>query len=357
MQVKSMPNPVAPGSTHTQTFQTGSGIKPEVRAKVIEMIQKGNPAPQAQEHPVKNPNQISPEEISAINPPTQEVAENTVSSVEAPESQPETTPTQEDPTVTKKFAQLARQERLFRQKAQQQAQALKAKEAELTAKEAAIKAKETEYNQGYISKDQLRKETLRILAEAGVSYDDLTQQILNHAPPDPRMEATVNTLRAEIDNLKAELKKSSDTATQRDQDTRRAAERQILMDAQQLVKSNPIAYEAINRIGERGVREIQRLITRTYDRDGYVMSVDEAADAVENYLVDENFNMANSVSKIKRRLTQAGQPEVNKKTSQSQQTQQPGQTGMKTLTNQASSSRKLSSRERAMLAFKGEPVR
>ena len=93
-------------------------------------------------------------------------------------------------------------------------------------------------------------------------------------------------------------------------------------------------------------KKVVRLITQTYDKDGVLMTVEQAADEVENYLVEENYSMASKISKIKKRLQESATTE---KTGQTQQTQR-----MNTLTNASASTRKLSSKERAILAFKGQ---
>jgi hypothetical protein len=328
-----------------------NGTPESVRtAKAVAAFNSGkssyDKAEPAQEHPVANPNQVSVEELSAIQPKVSEVQDNPTPVEATPEPKEE-----RDPALSRQFAQLARQERQQRQKFQQQQQALRAKEAELQAKEQALKTKEVEYSQGYISKDQLKKDTLAILADSGVSWDDLTQQIVNHQPPDPRTDATVRRLEAKIASLEAKQEENAKQATEQQQNQYKAALRQIELDTADLIKGNPVAYEAINKIGRRGVREVVRLIEDTYNKDGVLMTVEQASDEVENYLVEENYNMASSISKIKRRLAEAGQPKANeKKTAESQQTQP----GMKTLTNAAASSRKLTAKERAILAFKGE---
>jgi hypothetical protein len=71
---------------------------------------------------------------------------------------------------------------------------------------------------------------------------------------------------------------------------------------------------------------------------------------VEDYLVDEAVKLAN-IGKIKKRLSTA--PAVPAKTEKQTPTNKQPQT-MKTLTNATASTRQLSARERALLAFKGE---
>lgn len=350
MKVLPVTSPHAmPGGQTMSTSQYPSDAAKASRQRAIEIMQ-GKSAPttgNAQETAVANPNAISAEELSAIKPPTPDLAETSVQ--EPTEIDKPTDKETQDPNLRRQFAQLARQERQIRLKAQQQAQELQKQKEAFELEKKQWQDKQSDYEKNYLPRQGLKDNTLQALAEAGVSYDDLTQQILNQAPPNPQMEAYVKKLEAKITALEQgvnEQKKSQETAQQ---EQRKAAERQIEVDATDLIRSNPVAYEAINQLGKRGILEVKRLITQTYDKDGVLMTVEQAADEVENYLVEENFNMASRISKIKRRLQ--GNVTTEKTGEESKQTQP---ASMKTLTNASASSRRLTARERAILAFKNE---
>jgi hypothetical protein len=333
-------------------------------ARAVEAFNRvGQQAPtrgQAQEHPVADANNISAEELSAIRPPTQDNGSTVEESPDqtAQEAAPEETPAAAPPKpadtpLSRQYAQLARQERALRAKAQQQDQALKAREAALQAREADLTTKDQTYSKGYIQQERLQKDTLTALAEAGVPFEKVYEQLTEHligTPVDPRVNAEMARLKAEIADLKSANDNSRKSYEQQQQSSYQQALKQIEMDARSLVKSDPATYEAISKTGT--VREVVKLIEETYKKDGRLMSVEEAANEIENYLVEENYGMATRIEKIKRRITQAGQP----KPSDAKTPTQKGQTqpGMKTLTNAAASSRKLSAKERAILAFKGE---
>lgn len=329
------------------------------RAAAIKAFQQGRssydaPAPtpstvQAQETPVANPNNISPEELSAVKPQAQETEVTPDISTQSEATPEPVKPEPKDPALSRQFAQLARQERQIRMKAQQQAQELQRQKEAFELEKKAWTEKQTDYEKNYVSRQVVKDNTLQALAEAGVSYDDLTQQILNQAPPNPQMEAYVKRLEAQINELKGGLDEQKKQQVTAQQEQRKAAERQIEVDATDLIRSNPVAYEAISQLGKRGIQEVKRLITQTYDKDGILMTVEQAADEVENYLVEENYNMASRISKIKKRLQ--GQDTQGKTATETKQTQP---APMKTLTNASASTRKLSAKERAILAFKGE---
>ena len=307
---------------------------------------------QAQATPVANPSNVSVEELSALNVPStpaQEEASDNPTPVEDSPATSEPEAKKEDPALSRQFAQLARQERQLRIKAQQQKAAFDAKEAELKAREAALgQAPKFDPNE-YIPKARLKQEALTVLAEEGISYDELTNQIISRQPVDPQLQAHINRLEAKLAAMEKQAEQSQKSYTEQQQQAYQAAVKQIEMDARSLVKTDPVTYEAIAKTGS--VKDVVDLIVKTHEKTGVVISVEEAAQEVENYLVEEGFNVSTRIDKIKRRIQQAGQPKGSTQQTQAKPQTQPS---MKTLTNAAASTRKLSAKERAILAFKGE---
>jgi uncharacterized protein YukE len=333
-----------------------NGTPEHVRtARAIEAFNRANSpvAPtqgQQQEHPVQNASNVAVEELGALKQTTEEPARDDNTPVEDSPAGPEPEAKKEDPALSRQFAQLARQERQLRVKAQQQKAALDAREADLKAREAALGQQPSFDPKEYIPRSRIKQEALTVLAEEGIDYNELTQQVLNQQPVDARTQATINELKAQIAELKQSTKQSQDSYQEQQKQAYQAAVKQIEMDARSLVKGDPAEFEAIAKTGS--VKDVVDLIVKTHEKTGVVMSVEEAAREVENYLVEEGFNVSTRIEKIKRRIQQAAQPKGSPQQSQAKpQTQSPG---MKTLTNAASSTRKLSARERALLAFKGE---
>jgi hypothetical protein len=89
------------------------------------------------------------------------------------------------------------------------------------------------------------------------------------------------------------------------------------------------------------------LIERTFKQYGVLLSVEDAAKQVEDYLVEEAFKLT-KLKKIQQRLAPAQKP-VEAKLEPQKQPQT-----LKTLTNAVSSSGRVSVRERAIAAFKGQ---
>lgn len=326
--------------------------------RAVDAFKKGQPlkaaqAPtqgQLQEYPVADANNISAEELSAIHTqPTESLEEPDNTAI--PEDTPVEEKPKEDPALSRQFAQLARQERALRAKQQQLDQAHKARLSELEAREKALEGKSSFNPDEYISKARLRQNALDVLEAEGITnYEQLTERAVSRVPVDPVLQATIDKLNAKIAEMEAKTSTVEKSWQDQQVNARAAAERQIEQDAIALIKNNPEEYEAISKTGT--VKQIKKLIVDTFDKDGRLMTVEEAATEVENYLVEENYRMATNIDKIKKRMAQANASSGNsdvKTQAQNKQTQ-----GMKTLTNAASSSRQLSAKERAILAFKGE---
>lgn len=355
------PHQIIPsGNNHTSSAK-------DTRAAVVAKIEAMRgimPAPgahaQPPQSPVHNQNAVSVEELGAIQTPPQidsmtssESQETAPPEATTPEATPETPAekTQVDPALSRQFAQLARQEKALRA----QAQAIKAKETALAAREAELAAKtapQAPDMTNYIDKNRFKTDPLSVLEETGLSYDELTQQLINRQPTDPRVTSTIQRLEAKIASLEEQNKTAQKSQVESQQQAYNAAVKQIKMDAISLVKSDP-SFETIKATGS--IDDVVELITETYNKDGILLTVEDAAQQVEDYLVEEYTKLA-KIDKIQKRLQAANsnkQPATTVKQTQPPKTQTQPQT-MKTLTNNTSSSRKLTAKERAILAFKGE---
>ncbi len=306
-----------------------------------------------QDTPVQNPSQIAPEEMSAIAPQPPEIKEE-IPSQEAKSDNIEQSPpkeaTKDEAPLSAQYAQLARKEKALQARMQdfkRQQAAFKA--AQDASKPVASPATSEQPDlSGYISKDQLKSNLWQTLGEMGITYDEVTQQALN-APS--QTDVALQQLQAKYDKeIKAirdeqeQFKKASaEQQTQAYQD----AINQIRNEAKRLVDSDD-SYEAIKASGS--VDDVVELIEQTWKADKIVMSVEEAAQEVENYLVDEYLKLAN-LKKIQSRLKTSAAPTIPQK----QPTDQPKQPQQaKTLTNGMGSTRPLTAKERAVLAFKGQ---
>jgi len=287
----------------------------------------------------------APAPVATSTPSADPVTAPAEAQADAP--QVETKPA-EDKSLSAQYNVLARRERALRAKAQQQDQALKAREAALAAKEAELQAKAKEYETGYVPKARLKSETLSVLAEEGLSYDELTQQILNQPQTDPRVSAHIQRLEQQIRRLEQANEESAKAQTSAQEQQYQAAVKQIKADVTRLVSSDP-TFETVK--ATNSISDVVELIEKTYREDGVLLSVEEAAQEVEDYLVDEALKLA-KLNKVRTRLNPPVATESKANTQQPVQPKQPQP--IKTLTNATGSTRQMTARERAVLAFKGE---
>lgn len=315
----------------------------DARARAIAKMTVAPPVPQ-------NQNQVSPEETIQSSQRQNLTTENVDESAASPESEdtPQSAPVKE-PSVSSQFAALARREKALRAQAQQQDQAQKSREAAFAAKEAEMQAKLAAYEQGYVSKDRLKADLLGTLTEQGVSYDDITQQFLNSQNPlDPRVQSLLQKQEAKIAALEAKLTEGEEQSKTSQAEQYQSAIKQITEDTKKLIYTDP-EFEMVKTTGS--VKDVVELIERTFNEKGTLLTIEDAARQVEDYLTEQALKLSKT-GKIQKKLAPVAPkpltPEQKPQSTQSQQ--QP----VKTLTNSISSSRQLSAKERAILAFKGE---
>lgn len=340
MKIVPMAAPVGVPTIGRGSPASGQSGDQAFREKAIAMM--------TQTTPVQNPNQVAPEEMSAIIPPSNQGQSDTSEAPAVDTAQaPSEAPKAKEDQLSTQYAILARKEKALRAKIQAQEGELRAKEAAIQAREQAIAAKDTEYQSRYISKDRLNTDTWNVLAEAGLTYDQLTQLALNPPPAEnPAQKAALAKLQAEILELKNAQDQSKKTFENQQAQSYQQALNQIRIETRNLVSSDP-AFETIK--ATNSVSDVVELIEKTFKLEGVLLSVEEAAQAVEDHLVDEAVKYS-QLNKVQQRL--------QARTSTSQQAQKPQQNAqqqtMKTLTNSVTSTRKLSARDRAIAAFKGE---
>jgi hypothetical protein len=151
---------------------------------------------------------------------------------------------------------------------------------DLKAREDALKQREADL----IPKSRLTSETLKVLAEAGITPDKLvelqTRQAESLSPQELREQ-----LKAEI---KAELQAEVRTElSERDTQAYDAVKQQIRMDAMLLADSDP-NYGIIK--SENLVSDVVNLITAVFDEEGIALDVDEAARAVKGKFIERETN-------------------------------------------------------------------
>ncbi len=340
------------GPVHTPiTTQSSSAQAARERA----IAKMAPPAPTPQQQPqstlVQDPSRVSPEEMTALSPTNQSTDSVQDTTTEAQTDATEVNPAEPaapkaDP-LSPHYAQLARKEKALRLKAQTQEAQFKAREDALKAREAALEGKSQFDESKYIPRERVKADTLAVLAEEGVSYDEITQSYLNQSQADAATKAHIQRLEAQINKqAQAQEKAQKDYADQQTKAYDQAVN-QIRSDVKQLVASNP-DFEVVH--GTDSIEDVVDLIKRTFEKDGVLLSIEDAAKEVEDYLVEESMKIA-KLKKIQQKL----QVKPAAPASPTQQSKDSGQRGpVTTLTNSVTASRKLSTRERAVAAFEGK---
>lgn len=345
---------VAPKAAPTSDNQPSQAAQ-DARARAIAKLTGGQASQQSQATPVANPNSVSPEEFGALAATKRTEATQSPVSEASPEGQKDNVEASSDaaPSEVKKeeplspqFAMLARKEKALRAKVE----AFKQQEATLQAREEAIKAKEAEFgtNDAYVSKEALLADPVGLLNSLGLSYDQLTEQVMSRPALDPTVKSLIDDLKSEIKTLRDG--QENQTKSQKEQQTQayQQAVKQLKAEATQLVSSDA-AFETIKETGS--VDDVVELIEATYREDGYLMTVEDAAKAVEEHLIEEALKLS-KLKKIQQRLqpAKAAEPAPAKEQAAAPQQSQPA----KTLTNAMGTQRKMTARERAILAFEGK---
>lgn len=252
----------------------------------------------------------------------------------------EVPPTPEAPKpedqISPKFAALARKEKALRDEFQK-----------LKVEQEAFKTKQTEYETGYIPRAKLaeraKQDALGILTELGITPDEFTQQLLNSNPQDH----VTRKLEAQIKALEDRLNQTVSKADEQQSKAYDQALNQIRNEAKVLIDSNP-DFETIK--DTNSTEAVVELIRDTFDKDGTLLSVEEAAKEVEEYLLEQGIKMA-QFRKVKEKLSQPVETPAPKQII-------PEKQPMKTLTNAVSASSKplgrKERRERAIMAFQGK---
>jgi hypothetical protein len=253
--------------------------------------------------------------------------------------------------ITQQQAEIyARKEKALLSRAKQ----LKQQEADLKAREA-----------GMVSRDRLKQSPLEVLAELGIQPHEVAQSLLNAPQPLSKAEVELETLKQEIAALKAQRIEDSEGSVAQ-------ALQQIRTDTKELVARDP-RFETIQATGQQ--EEVVTLIKAVFDKEGTVLSVEEAARLIEEQLEQDEFKRferLSRLSKIQKRLKpqpaaegsaplQAGNPRSPETKPSYRTRSMPAKITprdprpikqVRTLTNSlTSSTRELSSRERAILAF------
>lgn len=311
-----------------------------------------NKAPQL---PVNDPNHVTPEELGSLKvaEKKEEIAEQIGQNTNAEASPAEETPkvaeaAPEETPLSAQYAQLARKEKAMRQEAQR----LKAERQALENERNALKTPPPPvYDPNkHIDRQRLIEDPLNTLADLGLTYDQLVQAQLNAPSPESmQLNRTIKALETKIAQLEEGQNKTNKSFEEQQQNSYKQALNQIGQEAKKLIYTDP-NFETIK--ATNNVKEVVKLIEDTWKEEGRLMTVEEACDEVENYLVEEATKIA-QLKKIQSRLKPAAVPasEPAKRPAEVKDTKKQ----QTTLTNSMTTARNYTAKERAILAAQYGP--
>jgi hypothetical protein len=334
-------NPIHKGSYDSQQSQ-------DARSRAIAKLSGASQAAPAQSGtPPMDATTIQQAQSSGGQPHLNEAPQvsEAPAAAPAPAAEPKT-----DDSMSQHYAILARKEKALRAKAYAQEQAYLAKEKAMKEQEDAWKAKDAQYQSQYIPRDRLSQDPMAVLNEAGISYEKLTEMLLN--PQQASSNAEFMRYQQKMDGELKAIREQNEQFRKSQEEAQANQYKQALVqiqrDVQREVEANP-AFEMIKETGS--TKDVVDLIERVYKRDGYVMDNEEACRLVEEDLMLEAEKIF-KINKLKSKFQQAASAPAPVAKSGTQSQQQPQ--GMKTLTNSVASSGKMSARDRAIARMKGQ---
>lgn len=178
---------------------------------------------------------------------------------------------------------------------------------------------------------RIKSQPLSVLQELGVTYDQLTQEIL----------ASQQTVTPEIQALKAEIQALKEGVDKTLTDKDAAAEQAVLAQMRRNVQhlSADEDFEMIRATGSQD--QVVDLIHRTWKETGEVLDEAEAMRLVEDELLNDALKIAQT-KKLQAKLTPPAP------------VQPTPQTGMRTLTNKDQARPPMTRRQRAIAAMLGQ---
>lgn len=268
------------------------------------------------------------EPIPVIEPVQEENVPHGTEDNPTPDTNEEAPAAEETQQLSPQLAALAKTKR-----------ALQVKERELAQREAQLAAQPQAPNlEDYVSKADLKSNPLKIF-ETGVTYDQLTEAILNNPTAG---SSEIASLKSDIQDLKKAL---DEKFQERDQ----LSEKQVLTQMQretELLTAQGEEFEAIRE--KKAQKHVVDLIHRTWKESGEVLDVMDAAKLVEEQIIEDEMPFA-KLKKIQSRLNPA-QEEVEEP--QIAYVPKPGTKIMRTLTNRDSARPTAQDkRSRAIAAF------
>lgn len=244
-------------------------------------------------------------------------------------TEPTEPPSDDNKPLSPQFAALAKGKR-----------ALELAQKEFTAQKAAYEAEKATQSTDFVSKADIKSNALKVLLDNGVTYDQLTEQIL----ASNQETADLSALKAELKALKEGFESQNKSVSDKEAATEAQVKADIRRNVDRLIAQGD-DYEMVREAGY--APKVVDLIDRVWKKEGVLLDEAEAASTIEKELLEESLKFAR-LSKVQKQLNPVPTPKAPV------QTDRPGTKIMRTLTNRdGASSVSMSRKERAIAAMEG----
>lgn len=204
----------------------------------------------------------------------------------------------------------------------------------------AMEAKQKQYETDYVPKSRLKEDFWTVAQEAGLDYNQLTEQVLAQ-PNDPATKA----LMAKMHAMEAKMRQADEAKQSEQQKQYDNAKKQLLTQAKMLVDGDP-EFETIKTL--ELYEDVVSRIEAEYHETGIVRDVKEVAMELENELIEDAIKFS-QLAKVQARLKPKTEEPL-----QAKQTQKPTITITNRMESQpAKRSSEQERIQRAIAAFKG----
>lgn len=198
--------------------------------------------------------------------------------------------------------------------------------------------------EGRLSPEEWKQKFLEDPTQLGIDYQDMADRYLSQPSEEKKM---ITSLQREIEDLRSQYKNQMTQLEQAQKQAYENAVRQLQSETESLIASRASEYEAITSLGRQ--QDVVNLIKDTYQKEQIMMSVEQAANQIEQKLIDEALRYA-GLSKVKAKIVPTSDPAKQEDTKEQKQTQN---TLTRSLSQASGPLTPSQLRERAIAAFNG----
>lgn len=207
---------------------------------------------------------------------------DTNSGVTPAQEAPKAPSPKEDPALSSKFAILAKKEKaalLQKRQFEEERKAFEAQKADLESR--------------YVPKDRIKEDPIGLLRSEGYSDDQIAQLLLSGPG---KSDPAIVSLQAKLRSLEEKQTQAEQAAREAEDSEYQEAKKYLLNEVTVFIKGNP-EFETIEAMDASGA--VVDLIEQTLNEDDRQMSVKEAAEEIETFLLDNFALKYAALNKVK----------------------------------------------------------